>query len=182
MQAEGDVLALRACRVHEAQGFGRHGFALWQAARHAGPVIWISPSHLPHMPMLRGLPEGLAARLHLIRPKTEADLLWTIEETLRAPAVGLVIAEPQKPLSLLAGRRMQLAAEAGKTTGLLLIQEDKGSNAAETRWTCQPLPSDRPDSTLHEWALNKNKRGTLNGWTVDWHGETTALHMVCAAG
>ena len=64
--------------------------------------------------MLRGLPRGVGERLHLFRPSGETNLLWCIEEALRADPVSLVIAEPEKPLSLTAGRRLQLAAEAGR--------------------------------------------------------------------
>lgn len=180
--ASAEPLTLTARRMHEAEGFGRRSFALFQAARHPGPLIWVLPAHAPHLPMLRGLPDGVGDRLHVIRPKTEIDLLWSVEEALRAAPVGLVIAEPDKPLSLLAGRRLQLAAEAGKTTGLMLIREGAGSNAAETRWNCAPLPKETADSTLHGWSLKKNKKGTLGTWTVTWNGATTAFNLVCATG
>lgn len=88
--------------------------------------------------------------------KGEADLLWAVEEALKARPVSLVIAAPEKPISLTAGRRLQIAAEAGDTTGLMLIQEGRGSNAAETPWKCDPLPSPL-DSTRHLWILIKNK-------------------------
>lgn len=175
-------LALAGARVHEAEGPGRRAFALLQAARHDGPLIWALPDHAPHLPMLRGLPEGVGARLHVIRPSRELDLLWSVEECLRSPGVALVIAEPDKPLSLIAGRRLQLAAEAGKTTGLMLIREGQGSNAAETRWHCAPLAGDSRDSTLHRWDLKKNKRGTKGIWTGHWNGKKAAVHLVSAAG
>ncbi|WP_066107045.1 ImuA family protein [Salipiger sp. PrR002] len=180
--AEADPLALCPARVHEAEGRARRGFALFQASRHAGPLIWITPQHAPQLPLLRGLPEGIGARLHLVRTHSEADLLWAAEEALRCTAVGLVVAEPGEVLSLKAGRRLQLAAEAGQTTGLMLIQSGQGSNAAETRWACEQLPAPAADSTLHGWELIKNKKGTLRLWTVDWHGETAAFHLVSAAG
>lgn len=176
-----DPFALRPYRVHEAEGRGCRAFALFQAVRHPGPLVWILPAHVPEMPMLRGLPQGVGERLHLIRPVGETDLLWCIEEALRAAPVRLVIAEPQKPLSLTAGRRFQLAAEAGPTTGLMLIHENAGSNATETRWHCAPLASPAADSTLHRWALNKNKRGTIGNWTLNWHGASAAVDMVSEA-
>ncbi|MBI6629935.1 ImuA family protein [Pontibaca salina] len=176
------LLALAGARVHEAEGSGRRSFALLQAARHDGPLIWALPAHAPHLPMLRGLPEGVGQRLHVIRPSSELDLLWAVEECLRSPGVGLVIAEPEKPLSLIAGRRLQLAAEAGRTTGLMLIREGQGSNAAETRWHCAPLPGADLDSTPHHWSLKKNKKGTEGDWIVNWNGETAAVHLVSAAG
>jgi len=185
-------LALAHARVHEAGGHGRRIFALFQAARHPGPLIWILPAHQPERPMPRGLPEGVADRLHLVTPRGGTDLLWATEEALRARAAGLVIAEPAEALSLTAGRRLQLAAEAGRTTGLLLIREGAGSNATETRWSCAPRPrlprpglphpGAGPDSTLHLWSLNKNKSGTFGDWTVDWNGASAAFHLVSEAG
>ena len=179
--APADPFSLLRKRVHEAEGRGRRAFALFQAARHPGPLVWILPSHAPEMPMLRGLPRGVGERLHLLRPVGETDLLWCVEEALRADPVSLVIAEPEKPLSLTAGRRLQLAAEAGRTTGLMLIRGDAGSNATETRWNCDPVASTVADSTLHRWALNKNKKGTLGNWTVNWNGASAAFHMVSEA-
>ena len=176
-----DPFDLRARRVHEAEGRGRRAFALLQAVRHPGPLVWILPAHVPELPMLRGLPRDVGERLHVFRPSGETDLLWCIEEALRAAPVGLVIAEPEKPLSLTAGRRLQLAAEAGRTTGIMLIRGDAGSNATETRWNCEPLPGTSPDSTLHRWTLNKNKKGTLGIWTVNWNGTSAAVHMVSEA-
>jgi len=180
-RALGDVFTLARQRVHEAEGRGRRAFALFHAARHPGALVWILPSHAPEMPMLRGLPQGVGERLHLLRPVGETDLLWCIEEALRATPVSLVIAEPEKPLSLTAGRRFQLAAEAGRTTGLMLIRQDAGSNAAETRWKCDPLATTVADSTLHRWALIKNKRGTLESWILNWNGTSSAFHMVSEA-
>lgn len=176
-----DPFDLRAARVHEAAGRGRRAFALLQAARHPGPLVWILPGHAPDLPMLRGLPNGVGERLHLIRPAGETDLLWCVEEALRAAPIGFVIAEPEKPMSLTAGRRLQLAAEAGRTTGLMLIREDGGSNACETRWRCEPNAGSA-DSTLHRWEVNKNKQGTLGHWILNWNGASAAFHLVSAAG
>ena len=71
--ATGDAFTLRPARVHEATGRGRRAFALFQAARHPGPLIWVLPSHVPEMPMLLGLPGGVSERLHLLRPVGETD-------------------------------------------------------------------------------------------------------------
>lgn len=177
-----DPFDLAPRRVHEAEGRGRRAFALFQAARHPGALVWILPAHIPEMPMLRGLPRGVGERLHLLRPLGETDLLWCMEEALRAAPVNLVIAEPEKPLSLTAGRRLQLAAEAGRTTGLMLIREDAGSNATETRWHCAPQAGTTADSTLHQWSLNKNKQGTSGRWILNWHGTSAAFDMVSQAG
>lgn len=176
--ADADVFTLAHKRVHEAEGRGRRAFALFQAARYAGPLVWVLPSHVPEMPMLRGLPRGVSERLYLLRPVGEIDLLWCVEEALRSAPVALVIAEPSSPLSLTVGRRLQLAAEAGRTTGLMLIHKNAGSNATETRWMCEPTISPTADSTLHQWSITKNKKGTLGSWILNWNGASTAFNMV----
>lgn len=175
-----DLFDLHPRRVHEAEGRGRRAFALFQAVRHPGPLVWILPAHVSELVMLRGLPSGVGERLHLFRPVGETDLLWCLEEALRAVPISLVISEPEKPMSLTAVRRLQLAAEAGRTTGLMLIRQDLGSNATETRWNCEPLAS-TADSTLHRWDLNKNKKGTIGSWIVNWNGASAAVHMVSEA-
>lgn len=185
LQAPDDPLTLRPRRVHEVEGPGRRLFALLQATRQKGPIFWVLPAHVPETPMLWGLPQGVADRLHLIRAKGETDLLWAAEETLRSANVGAVLAEPEKPMGLTAGRRLQLAAETGRTLGLMLIRQGQGSNATETRWHCTPVPapvSADADSTRQRWSLIKNKIGTLGDWTVDWDGATAAFHLVPEAG
>lgn len=177
-----DPFRLAMGRVHEAEGPGRRSFALFQSLRHPGPVLWILEEHEPHRLFPAGLPADLPERLHLLIPKGETDLLWSVEEGLRSSAVTFVVAEPQAPLSLTAGRRLQLAAEAGRTTGLLLTREGQGSNATETRWRCAPVAAAVADSTLHEWSLKKNKKGTIGFWTVNWNGTTTDVHLVSEAG
>ena len=169
-----DPFQLTPRRVHEATGPGAVVFALMQAGRTPGPVVWISPAHSMQHLLPWGLPPDLNHRLLMLRPTSEADLLWTTEEALRSTAVAMVIAEPAKPMSLIAGRRLQLAAEAGRSTGLMLIREGAGSNAAETRWHCAPLlrPDAAPeDSTRHHWVLVKNKKGTVGGWVVPLDGK-----------
>ena len=187
-----DPFTLTKGRVHEAEGPGRRAFAVFQTLRHPGAVLWVLPAHEPQRPMLRGLPAGLSERLLLLTPKTETDLLWCVEEALRAAPVALVIAEPQQLLSLTAGRRLQLAAEAGQTTGLMLIREGQGSSATETRWRCDPVAApasvsapathSATDSTLHHWSLNKNKRGTIGHWVLNWHGASAAFDLVSETG
>lgn len=164
-----DAIQLAPARMHEAGGTGRHAFAIWQAIRHPGPVFWVQPAHDHSLPFPRGLPTGLCNRLYMLRPQSEVDLLWTVEQALRAGPVGLVIAAPEKPLSLTAGRRLQLAAEEGQTVALMLIAENAGSNATETRWHCRPLPSGG-EAGWHEWHLVKNKRGRTACWRLAWDG------------
>lgn len=109
-------------------------------------------------------------------------MLWAVEEALRAASVALVIAEPERPLSLTAGRWLQLAAEAGRTTGLLLTRAGAGSNAAQTRWHCAPVLAAAPGSILHDWALSKSKIRTTGRWSLHWDNAAAAFHLVSALG
>lgn len=169
-------------RVHEVGGAGAYAFAMVQAGAALGPVVCICPAHETD----RVLPSGVArflppARLMMVQAMGEVDLLWATEEALRSGAVGFVIAAPQKPISLTAGRRLQLAAEAGRSTGLLMIRDGMGSNAAQTRWHCTP-EWNAQDSTLQRWSLIKNKEGTLGDWLVGWNEKARAICVVSPAG
>ena len=64
--APADPLTLLRKRVHEAEGRGRRAFALFQAARHPGPLVWIMPSNAPELPMLRGLPQGVGDQFRIV--------------------------------------------------------------------------------------------------------------------
>jgi len=86
--APADPLALAPGRVHEVEGCGRHAFALFQAVRHSGPLLWILPAPAAHLPMPRVLPEEVAGQLILIRPGSGTDLLRAVEDSLRSGAVG----------------------------------------------------------------------------------------------
>ncbi len=203
MSAANALPKLTPFRVHEVGGAAAHAFAMAQAGVQAGAgfasgtVVCIRAAHETD----RLLPAGIArllppARLMMVLAAGEVDLLWATEEALRSGAVGFVIAAPQKPLSLTAGRRLQLAAEAGRSTGLLIIRDGMGSNAAQTRWHCAPewgapergAPEGGApewhgrDSTLQRWSLIKNKEGTLGDWLVGWNEKARAVCVVSPVG
>lgn len=182
-----NAFPLRAGRVHEVCGPGATAFAAVTCARaRAGALIWIRESW-----QAEGLnPLGLVdffdpARLVLANAPSAVDVLAVAEEALRDGAVALVLLEVTRPLDLREGRRLQLAAQAGGTTGLCLIPEGMGSNAAESRWQVAPLldqgpgrPDHATDSTLMRWQLIKNKSGTLGAWDVRWNRKTYRLDVV----
>lgn len=176
---------LRPSRVHETCGPGAVAFAAMAAAA-SKPVLWLHEAWVPG-----GLnPQGLVpildpVQLLLARTKGQADTLAVAEEALKDGAVPFVILEMTRPLNLREGRRLQLAAKAGKTTGLCLIPEGMGSNAAETRWHCTPVfdaGGGAFDSTLQRWDLIKNKSGTLGSWHVRWDAAARRLNVVSPSG
>lgn len=167
-------------RVHEVSGPSAPAFALIQASQTKGPIFWIRPS----WQIEQILPDGLhgilpPASVITIETAHEADSLAAAEEALKDGSTPFVMIEITKPLTLREGRRLQLAARAGGSTGLCLIPEGMGSNAAETRWHCAPVfDPDRADSTLMQWEIIKNKRGTIGAWHVRWNGKAHRLDVV----
>ncbi|MDO5530362.1 MAG: hypothetical protein Q4F71_13245 [Paracoccus sp. (in: a-proteobacteria)] len=120
------------------------------------------------------------ARLVLAVTERQLDTLAVAEEALRDGAPGLVVMETSAPLSLTAGRRLQLAAQAGGSTGLVLIPEGMGSPAAETRWYCAAA-FDPSDSTLQFWELIKSKSGTTGSRYVRWDAQARRVVVVSPA-
>lgn len=176
-------LPLRPARVHEVYGPAAMAFAAIATATAQTNVLWISESWLAETLHPPGLVPFLDPALMLLaKTKDQTDSLAVAEEALKDGAIRCVVLETTRPLDLREGRRLQLAAKAGGTTGLCLIPEGMGSNAVESRWHAAPLfDPEREDSTLMRWEIIKNKSGTLGGWNVRWEPQTRHLHVVPAA-
>ena len=177
---------LRPARVHEACGSLAIAFAAVSAVQAGGSLLWVRADWRSGTVTPAGLGSYLdPSRLLLAQAADQAEILAVAEEGLRDRALSLVVMEPTAPIGLTAGRRLQLAAQAGQTTGLCLIPEGMGSPAVETRWRCSPVadPDRRnEDSTLQIWQLIKNKSGTLGAWHVRWNAEARRLAVVSPAG
>lgn len=172
MRSDLPAYPLRPARMHEVCGPGATAFAAIAAAQVHGPVLWIAEgwqADALNPVALAGFFDP--ARLLVARTANQTDTLAAAEEALRDGVAPLVVAEITRPLNLREGRRLQLAAKAGGATGLCLIPEGMGSNAAETRWHAAPLfdPRAEADSTPMRWEIIKNKEGTLGAWHVRWH-------------
>lgn len=175
---------LLPARAHEATGPSAVAFAAIRCAEAGGAALWVRPGWRRELVF----PDGLAAllppeRLLIAEAPREPDLLAVAEEALRDGATPFVVVEIERALSLREGRRLQLAARAGGATGLCLIPEGAGSNAAETRWRCTPVfdPAPGADSTLMRWEIIKNRSGTLRAWHVRWNGKAHRLDVVSPA-
>ncbi len=117
--------------------------------RHAA-IVWSNPHATLYPPALAtaGIP---LRQLLLVRPQNPTEELWATSECLRCKGICAVLANPHT-LSPIQARRLQLAAEEGKTVGFLLRKTGRESihYAAATRWLVCPLPG-RP--TLQQWKL-----------------------------
>jgi protein ImuA len=171
--------------VHEVLGGAATGFAVSIAARLEGPVLWCldaSRREDPYGPGLKALgfdPE----RLILVRCRGLKEMLWTMEEGLRSTAPSLVIAEPEANIGLIESRRLQLAAEAGGTLGLILRDDGKvgrlAPSAVASRWQVDPASGGGWHLTLR-----RCRGAAISGdeWKVRHNDATGHLALAAEAG
>lgn len=170
-----DIFPLKPRRYHEVTGAGAYSFASICCGATAGMAIWFVEGWMHESVNPLGLQAHCDPHQVLIgKCNNVADVLAASEEALRSGVMPLVIAELTQPLSLTAGRRLQLAAEAGGSTGLMIVREGMGSNATQTRWQISPIYHAN-DSTRMRWSLIKNKSGTCMDWEVRW--DEAARHI-----
>jgi protein ImuA len=143
----------------------RPGVAGSRALIWIGRMCWPCPAVIPDL---------LACSIW-IDPPDAASRLWAIDLALRCPGVGAVIADGCG-LDMGSSRRLQLAAEAGRTIGLLArpARELRVLSAAATRWRISPAPTEgkRPRWTV-ELLRRKGVRPAMdasgNRCVVEWH-------------
>jgi len=152
--------------------------ALSRLAHSGRYIAWIAPPYIPYAPALlqRGLP---LERVLIIYTHSHSESLWATEQALRCPAVGAVLgwAEHLVDKSL---RRLQLAAEAGGSLGILhrpLAAAHEASPAA-LRLQLQPH---RQGQGLDIHILKA--RGGRAGWSWQLpHRDAMAVHSSPRAG
>jgi len=84
------------------------------------------------------------ARLVIVAAPRDDEILWAIEEGLRLPGLAAVVGEVGR-LPMVAGRRLQLAAERSGVTALVLRRWRDGGEAAAER--------ERPSAALTRWRV-----------------------------
>jgi protein ImuA len=157
------------------------GFATWLLARLKGHVLWCrgdgSETGIPYAPALAQA--GLSpARLVVVETRKPAERLWAMEEALRAGAFSAVLAE-DTPADLTATRRLQLAAETGRTTALLLLSQPLLGrvSAALTRWQVTSVPAEEDESARWQLALARCRNGAGGTWQVIRDDKTLSLRL-----
>ncbi len=96
--------------------------ALARVSEEGGWIVWVSPPHIPYPPALHeagvNLSRVLIVDLPDRSPALHEDVLWACEQALRFAdcSAALLWLDDVKPLHL---RRLQLAAEAGATWGVV---------------------------------------------------------------
>ena len=159
------------------------------AARAWGPVLWVVRRRDLFAPGL--YQAGLAPeRVVYAEAADDAELLALMEEGLRHRGLGAVVGEVKRA-AMPSTRRLQLAAEGGKTVALLLkrhAREDGNPlavpSAAVTRWriACAPsapLPVGTKGVGRAMWRLElvRQRGGESAEWTMEACDETGRLAL-----
>lgn len=182
---------LPRARLHEietAAGDGASsGFAVFLLARLMGDdglTLWCraepeSEFGRPYGPALARF--GLSLdRVVFVAARRPTDVLWAMEEGLRSRRFAAVLGEAGAP-DLTATRRLQLAAEAGGSTALLLVSPRAGRlSAAMTRWQVAARPSPQPEDAHWQVSLMRCRGGGCGAWHVEWNDEAHHLRVLAA--
>jgi protein ImuA len=152
------------------------------AARAWGPVLWVVRRRDLFAPGLSQV--GLAAkRLLYAEASNDAELLAIMEEGIRHRGLGAVIGEVAHA-DMTATRRLQLAAEGGRTIALLFKRHGRSGkdplaapSAAVTRWRVgaspsTPLPVEGVGRPRWSLDLARQKGGEPGSWIVEGCDET----------
>ena len=110
-----------------------------RACRAGGALVVIDRPRMFYPPAAAGF--GIDWKWFVVvRPRNERDEAWALDQVLRSPGVGSVLAWPRK-LTERRFRQLQLAAETGGTLGLLVRPEQARDEPswAEVRLLVQGL-------------------------------------------
>lgn len=162
------------------------------AARAWGPVLWVVRRRDLFAPGLYQV--GLAPhRVIYAEAADDAELLALMEEGLRHRCLGAVIGEARRAATA-STRRLQLAAEGGRTIALLMKRHAREGadpfavpSAAVTRWRVAsapstPLPVAGIGRARWHLSLVRQRGGDPFDLTVDACDETGRLALPAALG
>ena len=100
-------------------------------------IVWVAPPYIPYAPALIGA--GLELRhVLVVQAATPDDVLWSAEQALRSGSCAAVLLWAEPSTHWL--RRLQLAAEAGASWGVLFrtVEAQTRSSYAALRLRVQP--------------------------------------------
>ena len=160
--------------LSSATGIGALRLVLPALARlsHEGRwIIWVAPPHVPYSPALLGHGLDLARVLVVDLPEdstsTRSQALWAYEQALRFGDCGAALLWLDA-LSNLRLRRLQIAAEAGSTWGLVFRPAHRAAQPSpaplrlEIEALADPLPGAVANATTLRVKLHK-ARGAQGG-------------------
>lgn len=164
------------CRSREesAATSGFMGGLLAELMGDGGVCVWISTSRMLFPPSLRtfGVQPDHVVFVEVAR---ERDVLWAAEEALKCSGLSAVVAELQD-MDFVQSRRLQLAVEKSRVTGLVLRSSPRivGATACAARWRVAPVPSlpegGLPGVGFPRWEVEllKVRNGNPGCWQLEW--------------
>jgi protein ImuA len=141
-----------------------------------GASVWISPSPMIFPPALQQF--GIdPAKVILIHPRKEKDIVAVTEEALRCEGFTAVVSDIREP-GFIESRRYQLAVEQSNVTGFIVRHRPKNmSTASVARWKITSLASaeeyEFPGLAFSRWnvELLKIRNGKPRSWQLEWKDE-----------
>jgi hypothetical protein len=128
--------------------------------------VWVAPPLEPYAPALSAHGAALE-RMLVVRAPTESSL-WAFEQTLGSGASDIALAWASRSPRARAIRRLQLAAERGKTLGVLFrpMRAARESSAAVLRIAVEPKPDGARVTLLKSRG---GERGSIEvQWATGW--------------
>lgn len=113
-------------------------------------------------------------RLVVVRPASERETLWALEQSLRCTGVACVAARVER-MTVQDFRRLKLAAECGGGVGLLLRPERGATAWAELRFAVRTVAQSEGERRLQ--VEMRHRRGTQTV-RLDVSDETGAVRVV----
>lgn len=147
---------------------------LGKLMQNEGVAVWISMSRKIFPPALKAF--GIEPdRVIFVDLQKEKDVFWALEEALKCAGLAAVVGEVQE-ISFAQSRRLQLAVESSRVTGLILRRDDRrlSTTACSARWQITSLPSEIEDEMpgvgFPRWnvELLKVRNGQPGSWQMEW--------------
>jgi len=138
-----------------------------------GVILWISNRRSIYPPALNSF--GIEpSHIIFIDLKSEQQVAWCIEEALKSNCLAAVVGEIAE-ISFTSSRRLQLAVEQSKVTGLLIRRNPKNLvTASVSRWAINSisseLPGNMPGVGFPRWEVEllKIRNGKPGSWNMEW--------------
>jgi hypothetical protein len=153
-----------------------------QACQAGQAIVVVDRRRRFYPPAAAGLGVDLEG-LIVVCPQNDRDYLWTLTQSLGCPGVGAVLCWPER-LDDRAFRRLQLAAERGKTLGFLVRPVEVRGNPtwSELQLLVQPVPVEPvpiENERRFQISLLRDRSGNA-GKLIQWelNDESSTLHLV----
>ena len=150
------------------------GVLLSRLMQFDGAAVWVSASRTLFPAALKRF--GVQPdKIIFVDLKNESNVLYATEECLKCKRIAAVVGETRY-ISFKASRRLQLAAEQSRVTGLLVRPQHKDINttACVSRWRITALPRALPEGMpgigFPRWnvELLKVRNGKPGAWQLEY--------------